>query len=47
MNTLFTDVFQYNSEKLVNAVLKTLWIYLPTILIEDIKNLAGNCLKHL
>lgn len=26
-NTLFTDALQYDNEKLVNAVLKTLWIY--------------------
>lgn len=27
-NTLFSDVFQYDNEKLVNAVLKTKFIYL-------------------
>lgn len=43
-NTLFTGVFYYDHEKLVNAVLKTLWIYLPPVLTERIQSLAGNWL---
>lgn len=43
-NSLFTGVFYYDHEKLVNAVLKTLWNYLPPVFTEGIQSLAGNWL---